>query len=98
MRKEATRLHYDQRIFQEKRDAYIGLFYSLKECLVSRSDRALKGYGLSQARVELVGSKDVISLSRAFKNAAPGSNAQDVLFDDMLKAMKTDLRMDLVRD
>ncbi len=94
VREEATQLHWDQRNFKEKKEAYLRLLEALKEVIIAPSNESLREYALSQAMIELVGSPSVIRFSRKFKEAPPGSGEQDAAYKKMLNSMRMDMQVD----
>lgn len=80
------------RLYQEKREAYLGLLGALHKAAVRPSDANAKEYALWQARCQLFGSKDVSTFAQAIvdTNEGPRSNRNDA-FTGLIDAMRDDL-------
>jgi hypothetical protein len=89
----ARRANTNDRWYQEKREAYLGLLESLHNAAVHPSDENSKAFAFWQARCELFGSKDVTSYAQAMiaTNDGPQERRNEA-FKGLLQAMKTDLR------
>ncbi|KXU78577.1 hypothetical protein [Aeromonas enteropelogenes] len=80
------------RLYEEKRNAYLGLLDALHKAAVHPSDAASKEFALWQTRCNLFGSEEVSRYTQRIidTNDGPRSERNDA-FDGLLKAMKTDL-------
>ena len=83
----------NDRLYQEKREAYIGLLEAIRNAAVQPSDQHSMDYGLWQARCQLFGSEDVSRRAQAIldSNDAPLVE-REVAFRALLASMKEDLR------
>lgn len=83
----------NDRWFQEKREAYLGLLSSLHEAAVSPSDANSKAYALWQTRCDLFGSPAVSRYAQRMVETNDGPpEARSEAFDGLIQAMKTDLK------
>ncbi|MFM5335655.1 hypothetical protein ACET97_03830 [Aeromonas enteropelogenes] len=80
------------RLYEEKRNAYLGLLDALHKAAVHPSDATSKEFALWQTRCNLFGSEEVSRYTQRIidTNDGPRSERNDA-FDGLLKAMKTDL-------
>lgn len=80
------------RLYEEKRNAYLGLLDALHKAAVEPSDAASKAFALWQTRCNLFGSEEVSLYAQRIidTNNGPRSERNEA-FNGLLKAMKTDL-------
>ena len=81
------------RLYQEKREAYLGLLSALHKAAVQPSDANSKEYALWQTRCQLFGSKDVSTFAQGIvdTNESMGSDRLEA-FNGLVEAMRNDLR------
>ena len=81
------------RLYQEKREAYLGLLSALHQAAVEHSDQNSKAYALWQTRCQLFGSLDVSRFAQAMvdTNDSPRSD-RDAAFQGLTNAIRQDLR------
>ncbi|WP_323013496.1 hypothetical protein [Devosia sp.] len=80
------------RLYQEKREAYLGLLGALHKAAVQPSDANAKEYALWHTRCQLFGSKDVSAFAQAIVDTNDGPRSKrDDAFDGLVKAMRDDL-------
>ncbi len=81
------------RLYQEKREAYVGLLGAIHKAAIEPSDEHSKDYGLWQARCQLFGSADVSRYAQAIldTNDVPLAK-RDAAFRGLLASMKEDLQ------
>jgi hypothetical protein len=84
----------NDRWYQEKREACLGLLNSLHSAAVRPSDENSKNYALWQTRCELFGSTDVARYAQAIvdTNDAPREE-RNTAFRNLIEAMKIDLKV-----
>ncbi|HCM14819.1 MAG TPA: hypothetical protein DHW79_02525 [Candidatus Cloacimonas sp.] len=82
----------NERVYKEKRGAYLGLLRSLHNAAVEPSDKNAKEYALWQTRIQLFGSKESADFAQKIVDTAPGSSARNLAFEGLLKAMRDDLK------
>lgn len=80
-----------QRLYGEKRDAYIGLLNALHVAAISPSNESSKNYALWQTKCSLFGSKDVIEAAQMIVETNDNRKRRDIAFDSLLNAMRKDL-------
>lgn len=81
------------RLYQEKREAYLGLLGAIHLAAVRPSDENSKNYGLWQTRCELFGSREVSAHAQEFANAAIAQRAEkETAFRLLIDSMRADLR------
>jgi len=80
------------RLYQEKRDAYLGLLDALHKAAVEPSEANAKNFALWQTRVQLFGSNYVAKTVQGIidTNAGP-REAKETCFQEMIEGMKRDL-------
>jgi hypothetical protein len=89
----ARRATADDRWYQEKREAYIGLLSALHDAAVHRSDAHAKAFALWQTRCDLFGSATVSRYAQRMVDTNDGpADARQEAFAGLVKAMKDDLR------
>jgi hypothetical protein len=83
----------NDRLFQEKREAYLGLLKALHDASVHPSDAHSKAYALWQTRCELFGSATVSRYAQRIvdTNDGPPGERQEA-FEGLEKAMRADLK------
>lgn len=89
MAKKAKR---NERLYEEKRTAYLGLLSAFHKAAVSPSDEASKEYALWQTQCTLFGSDKVAYYAQMIvdTNDSPGAERSKA-FEGLLSAMKADL-------
>lgn len=81
------------RLYAEKREAYLGLLNALHQAAVSPSDQNAKNYALWQTRCELFGSRDVATFAQSMVDTNDGpSEARGAAHRGLIDSMKADLR------
>lgn len=80
------------RLYQEKREAYLGLLDALHRAAVEPSDVNSKNFALWQTRVQLFGSKQVAMTVQGIIETNDSREKRDVYFREMIESMKRDLR------
>jgi len=89
----ARRATTSDRLYQEKREAYLGLLDALHKAAVHSSDENSKNYALWQTRCQLFGSLEVAQFAQAMTDTNDGPiSAREGAFAGLIKAMKDDLR------
>jgi hypothetical protein len=83
---------FRDRLYQEKRAAYLGLLDALHNAATHPSDENAKAYALWQTRCALFGSTEVMSAAQEMvdTNDAP-LETRNVAFHKLLRAMRVDL-------
>lgn len=81
------------RLYQEKREAYLGLLGALHKAAVQPSDENSKDFALWQTRCQLFGSPDVARFAQAIveTNDRPRSERESA-FSGLIESMRDDLR------
>jgi hypothetical protein len=81
------------RLYQEKRETYLGLLNALHEAAVNPSDENSKTYALWQTRSQLFGSDQVAKYAQALVDTDGGPReARSAAFKSLIEAMKSDLK------
>jgi hypothetical protein len=81
------------RLYQEKREAYLGLLGALHKAAVQPSKENSKEFALWQTRCQLFGSLEVAQYVQAIIDSNEGPRAaRETAFKGMIEAMRTDLR------
>ena len=87
------RASIQDRWYQERREAYLGLVQSLHNAAVAPSDVASKAYALWQTRCDLFGSPEVARCTQRIVEINDGPRSdRETAFRDLLAAMRVDLR------
>lgn len=82
------------RLYQEKREAYLGLLDALHRAAVEPSDKNSKNYALWQTRCELFGSPKVARFAQEIVDTNAGPPAErDRAFQGLVHAMRQDLSL-----
>jgi hypothetical protein len=80
------------RLYQEKREAYLGLLNALHNAATNPSDENSKAYALWQTRCALFGSTDVMMAAQEMVETNDGpSERRNAAFQKLLRAMRVDL-------
>ena len=79
------------RLYNEKKEAYLGLLEVLHRAAVEPSDKHAKAYALWQMRCELVGSIEVIKAVAGVAESEPGSEKRSKYFELLKSSMRKDL-------
>lgn len=89
----ARRAVSQDRLYQEKREAYLGLLGALHKAAVKHSDENSKEFALWQTRCQLFGSPDVSRFIQAIVDSNDGPSVdREAAFRGMVDAMRADLR------
>lgn len=81
------------RLYQEKREAYLGLLGALHKAAVHPSDEHSKDFALWQTRCQLFGSPEVSKCCQAMVDTNDsGFVAREVAFKRLVEAMRQDLQ------
>lgn len=81
-----------ERLYQEKRDAYIGLLEAIHAAAVEPSEKASKNYALWQTKCLIFGSQKVASLATLFADGVPGTHERNEVFEILLLEIKKDIQ------
>ena len=85
-----------EKLYQEKREAYLGLLKALHDAAVHPSDENSKAFAFWQARCELFGDENICKAIQGIIDTNEGPRAmRDKYFHEMLVAMKEDLRRNI---
>jgi len=79
------------RFYQEKREAYLGLLSAVHQASVAPSKDASARYGLWQTRCQLFGSPDVVRFAEEMVVTNAQSPERNAAFSGLLNAMRRDL-------
>lgn len=80
------------RWYQERREAYLGLLQSLHDAAVAPSEEASKAYALWQTRCDLFGSSAVARAAQQIVETNDGPRSErNAAFQELLTAMRADL-------
>ena len=84
---------HSDRLFEQKKEAYLGLLSALHAAAVQPSDEASKAYALWQTKCNLFGSEEVSRFAQMIvdTNDSP-RNERDTAFNGLLSAMRDDLK------
>jgi hypothetical protein len=83
----------DDRWYQEKREAYLGLLSALHVAATNPSDANSKAYALWQTRCSLFGSPDVSKWAQRMVDTNDGPPVErDKAFRGLIEAMRADLK------
>ena len=89
----SRRASIQDRWYQERREAYLGLLQSLHDAAVAASDEASRAYALWQTRCDLFGSPEVARCAQRIVETNDGPRSdRNAAFRDLLAAMRADLR------
>lgn len=88
----ARRSATNDRWYQEKREAYIGLLTALHDAAVKPSDEASKAYALWQAKCTIFGSDAVTEYAQRIIDTNDYPEGRAKAFDALIKAMREDLK------
>ncbi|MCJ9723153.1 hypothetical protein MOV66_24100 [Agrobacterium sp. SHOUNA12C] len=81
------------RLYQEKREAYLGLLDALHRAAVQYSAENSKAFALWQTRCQLFGSPEVSTFVQAIVDTNDGPRAdREAAFKGLIEAMRIDLR------
>ena len=80
-----------KRLYEEKKEAYIGLLNALRSCAAEPSDRHAKDFALWQMRCELVGTEKVTIAIQGLIATEPGSRERNDFFDKLKISMREDI-------
>jgi hypothetical protein len=82
----------NDRAYQEKREAYLGLLKSIHDASLKPSDETAKAYALWQTKCDLFGSTEVSRYAQEFVDTNDGPREiRATVFNNLVAAMKTDL-------
>lgn len=79
------------RLYQEKREAYLGLLDALHRAAVRPSDENAKNFALWQTRCDLFGSAEVSRYARAMVATNDNRPEREIAFRSLVDAMRIDL-------
>jgi len=81
------------RLYQEKREAYLGLLGALHKAAIQHSNENSKDFALWQTRCQLFGSPEVVKFAQAIvdTNDAPRGE-RDIAFSGLMESMRRDLQ------
>jgi hypothetical protein len=80
------------RLYEEKREAYLGLLDSLSKAAISPSDENSKLFALWQTRVEIFGSKEAAIAVQGIIDTNNGPKAdRERYFHSLIQAIREDL-------
>lgn len=83
----------NDRWYQEKREAYLGLLNALHDAAVRPSDEHSKAYALWQTRCDLFGSAAVSTGAQLIVDTNEGpADKRQAAFRGLIEAMKADLK------
>ncbi len=86
------RASVNDRLYQEKRTAYLGLLDALHNAAVQPSDENSKAYALWQTRCALFGSTEVMAAAQEMVDTNDAQmEKRNVAFHKLLRAMRVDL-------
>ncbi|AVA23215.1 hypothetical protein [Rhizobium sp. NXC24] len=81
------------RLYQEKREAYIGLLGALHKAAIQHSNENSKEYALWQTRCQLFGSSEVSRFAQAILDTNDGPrDERDAAFHGLIETMRKDLQ------
>lgn len=82
-----------ERIYEEKRNAYIGLLNALHKAAVAPSNETSKEYALWQTQCVLFGEKEVSHYAQLIVDTNDGpQQKRNEAFNNLISAMRKDLR------
>ncbi|HIA4050776.1 TPA: hypothetical protein ACWQB8_004728 [Escherichia coli] len=82
----------EERLYEEKRKAYLGLLSSIHKSAVSPSDEASKEYALWQTHCSLFGSKQVTHYAQKIVDTNDGPREErNNAFNKLIESMRNDL-------
>ncbi|HMN50539.1 MAG TPA: hypothetical protein PKB01_00580 [Xanthobacteraceae bacterium] len=88
----SRRANLNDRTYQEKREAYLGLLKAIHEAATKPSDETAKAYALWQTRCNLFGSASVSKYAQDFVDTNDGPRElRAAAFNNLVIAMKADL-------
>lgn len=87
----SRRVTMKDRLYQEKREAYLGLLCALHEAAVQPSDENSKDFALWQTRCQLFGSSEVSRFAQALVDTNESSPARKTAFEGLIDSMRNDL-------
>lgn len=87
----ARRMATDDRLYREKREAYLGLLDALHRAAVAPSNESSKNFAVWQTRCRLFGSPDVAHYSQEMVETNENQVEREQVFQSLIEAMKTDL-------
>jgi hypothetical protein len=83
----------DDRWYQERREAYLGLLKALHQAAVQPSEESSKGFALWQTQCNLFGASEVSKYAQAMVDTNDGPReARHNAFEALIRAMRDDLR------
>lgn len=81
-----------ERLYNERRDAYVGLLESIFNAAVNPSERASKEYALWQTKCDIFGSIDVSIIAAEYANTDPGTEERHKAHQLLLAAIRKDIQ------
>jgi len=87
----ARRTATTDRLYQEKRESYLGLLDALHRAAVNPSNESSKNFALWKTRCELFGSSDVSRYAQDMIETNEALESRDKVFQSLINAMRADL-------
>jgi hypothetical protein len=84
-----------ERVFEEKKEAYIGLIEALYAATIEPNGKSAKDYGHWHIRTQLVGSPGVIEFSETLRDSKPHSPERKNAMENLFQEMRNDLNIDI---
>ncbi|QHS33958.1 hypothetical protein GW535_05400 [Piscirickettsia salmonis] len=82
----------EERRYEEKKTAYVGLLTSIHDAAIRGSDKNSKAYALWQAKCQIFGSDKVVRFSQEMQETNNGpKELRDKAFQGLLNAIRQDL-------
>jgi hypothetical protein len=81
-----------ERLYQEKREAYLGMTRALYDVEIEPGPKNVKMFGLYLNIAKIFGSNDVVVSAQKVIDSKPHSPARDLALNAFYEAMKTDLK------
>ncbi|WP_321397684.1 hypothetical protein [Emcibacter sp.] len=83
----------DERLYNEKREAYLGLLTAMHDAAIQPSDAASKAYALQQTKIQLFGSEKVSEAAQGILDTNEGSREErNRYFEMLIREMRKDLQ------
>ncbi len=83
--------HLNNRFFQAKKEAYIGLADALRLAAVEGSDKAAKNFAYWQLRCDLVAPREVRKAIQELIDTNENMEARDIAFEKLIEVLQKDL-------
>jgi hypothetical protein len=90
----AVRSKLKDRLYEEKRETYLGMIQALRDCCVRPSLETVKTYGAWHDRCKLFGSEDVVRASQQYIETSNdiGGEARAKAYKELFEEMRSDIR------